>query len=206
MRTKPLATGMLLGGILLLWCIAALSDSPRNVAGKSPNVPDPSIRLIEPDSRGGKAYELIYFVPVPRDVYWRFKIDFDNTFVEENEFIKEHRLLRRKGNVAVTETRYTLGSDTPYKWRTIVYPERYRLEFTLLNPGETGQEFHHGSIEAEARNGTTKVIQVAYFDFFGAGFWAHYPWSGGLRDFLRSTALWEQRTVLELRNRYAESP
>jgi len=26
---------------------------------------------------------------------------------------------------------------------------------------------------------TTKVTQVAYFDFFGASLWAHYPWAYG---------------------------
>jgi hypothetical protein len=191
---------------LLVCGFALVPDTGVTTSPSGRNLPEPSIRLIEPGSRGGKAYRLTYFVPVPRDTYWRFKTDFDNDFVEGNEFIEEHRLLRRSGNVVITETRYTFGSDAAYRWRTLVCPGQYRLEFTLLNPEETGQEFHHGSIEAEARNGTTKVTQVAFFDFFGATFWIHYPWSGGLRDFLRSTAVWEQKTALRLRNEYAKSP
>lgn len=39
---------------------------------------------------------------------------------------------------------------------------------------------------------------------FGAAVWAHYPWSGGMNQFLRYTAQWEQNTVLKLKDRYEE--
>jgi len=32
--------------------------------------------------------------------------------------------------------------------------------------------------------------------------WAHYPWAGGMSDFLRYTARWEQETVLKLKDKY----
>jgi hypothetical protein len=171
-----------------------------------PDASEPSIRLIEPDPRGGKAYKLVYHVPVARDTYWRFKTDFDNSFVAESEFVKTHRFIRREGNTVITENRYTYDPDAVFRWQTLVDPERHRLEFTLLNPEECGQKFHYGSIEIRARGRQTQVIQTAYFDFFGVFFWVHYPWSGGMRNILLSTAAWEQKTVDKLRSSYAQSP
>jgi len=52
----------------------------------------------------------------------------------------------------------------------------------------------------------TEVTQVTYFDFFGASFWAHYPWEGGMRDFLRYTAHWEQEIILQVKDRYLDQP
>jgi hypothetical protein len=173
---------------------------------QSPNMPEPAIRLIEPEPRGGRAYELVYYVPVAADIYWRFKTDFDNAFLTDSELIEEHRFLRREGNVVVTEERYAFDPDTIYRWQTIVSPKEQRLEFTLLNPEECGQKFHYGSIEIEAKGRTTKVTQTAYFDFFGASLWVHYPWSGGMRDMLLTTANWEREAVHRIRNRYAETP
>jgi hypothetical protein len=192
--------------LLLVCALALLPEALKSASPEARSLPDPSIQLIKPEPRGGKAYRLVYLVPVPLDIYWRFKTDFDSSFVEGNEFIEEHRFLHRKGNVVVTENRYTLGSDAPFRWRTTVYPEQHRLEFTLLNPEECGQRFHHGYIEAKGKGQRTKVMQVAFFDFFGASIWVHYPWSGGLRDFLRTTARWEQQTVAKLRDRYATKP
>lgn len=189
-----------LSGLFLLPC-AASGASPG-----TPNLPGSSVQVIEPDSRGGKAYRLVYYVPVPRAVYWRFKTDFDSSVITDNEHITEHRLLRRKGNTVITETRYTFGADAAYRWRTVVRPEKHRLEFTLLNPEECGQKFHYGYVEVEDLGRIAKVIQVAYFDFFGVFFWVHSPWSGGMRDILLSTVAWEQKTVDKLRSRYAQSP
>ena len=52
---------------------------------------------------------------------------------------------------------------------------------------------------------STKVTHVAYFDFFGATLWVHYPWGGGMLDFLEYTAQWEQRTILQLKNNYGNT-
>ena len=57
------------------------------------------IYVTEPDERGGKAYKLVYLVDVPIDVLWRFKTDFDADFLLTHEFIKKHRLVRKKRNI-----------------------------------------------------------------------------------------------------------
>lgn len=206
MLTRLCISRILLGSLLVLCSTVLLPNAGLSESSKTKTIPEPSVQLIEPEARGGKAYKLIYFVPVPGNIYWRFKTDFDNSFVAESELIEEHRFLRRKRNVVITANRYAFDSDTVYRWQTIVYPEERRLEFTLLNPEECGQKFHYGSIEIEDKGRTTKVTQVAYFDFFGASLWVHYPWSGGMRDILFSTAIWEQQTVDKIRNRYAETP
>jgi len=58
----------------------------------------PLIERPRPDSRGGQAYRLIYVVDVPVETYWRFKTDFDNTFVVTHRFITFHRVVRKTGN------------------------------------------------------------------------------------------------------------
>ena len=209
MRTPlqgPCITRVLLGSLLVL-CVSVLPPN-AGMAGtaQSQDVPEPAIRLLEPEPRGGEAYELVYHVPVPENIYWRFKTDFDNSFLTDSELIEEHRFLRRTRNVVITEEKYAFDPDTIYRWQTILYPEEQRLEFTLLNPEECGQKFHYGSIRIEDKGRTTKVTQTAYFDFFGASLWVRYPWSGGMRDILRTTAEWEQNAVDRIRNRYAETP
>jgi hypothetical protein len=76
------------------------------------------------------------------------------------------------------------------------------MDFVLENPNECGQEFHYGHIQLETMGGHTKVTLVAYFNFWGATFWAYYPWHGGMTEFLHYTAKWEQETALRLRDRY----
>lgn len=155
-----------------------------------------------PDPRGGRAYRLIYTVPVAKEVYWRFKTDFDNDFLLENRYIRFHRFVGRTGNRVVTETKYTSGPDVAFRWKTTVFEEAYRLAFLLLNPEECGQRFHYGHIELLRVPEGTRVTQEAYFDFWGASFWANYPWRGGMRDFLLYTARWEMETVTRLQGRY----
>ncbi|MEF8823523.1 MAG: hypothetical protein V5B78_05190 [Desulfohalobiaceae bacterium] len=185
-------------------CVTVITpNAGMGGTAQSQNAPEPAIRILEPEPRGGEAYELVYHVPVPANIYWRFKTDFDNSFLTDSELIEEHRFIRRTRNVVITEEKYAFDPDTRYRWQTILYPEEQRLEFTLLNPEECGQKFHYGSIEIEAKGRTTQVTQTAYFDFFGASLWVRYPWSGGMRDMLRTTADWEQKVVHRIRNRYA---
>lgn len=162
-----------------------------------------SIRHIESDRRGGKAYRLEYVVLVPIDVYWRFKTDFDNDFLAGNKFIREHRFISRRGNTAITENRYTYSPAFLFRWQTTVYPAAHRLEFVLLNPLECSQRFHYGVIRLEPIDEGTRVSQEAYFDFFGAALWAYYPWGGGMADFLTYIANWEQEFVLGHKGRYS---
>ncbi len=167
-----------------------------------------SVRRMEPGPRGGWAYELTYTVPASPDVYWRFKTDFDNDFVASNKYIARHRFVGRDGDAYITENEYTAKPDVPFVWKTTVGPERRRLDFELLNPEEGGSRFHYGSISlypVGRHRDRTLVVQKAYFDFFGAGFWVRYPWAGGMRKFLEYTARWERETVLKLRNRYSKS-
>jgi len=162
------------------------------------------IHQIAPDKRGGKAYKLIYLIKAPIDSYWKFKTDFDNDFLIKNKYIREHNFVSQKGNKVITENKYTNSPDIYFRWQTTVIPEAYRLKFDLLNPEQSRQKYHYGFIKLEPVEEGTRVTQVAYFDFWGVSFWAAYPWSGGMRDFLSYTARWEQKTMLKLKDRYED--
>lgn len=169
---------------------------------------DNDIRIfqIEPDRRGGKAYKLVYLIHAPIQVYWRYKTDFDNEFIESSPFIRQHCFLNQTGNEAVIENKYTNAPDLFFKWRTTLLPEALRLDFVLLNPREVRHKFHYGQIRLKAVANRTQVTQVAYFDFFGGSLWAAYPWGGGMTDFLLTTARWEQEMVMRLKHRYGWQP
>ena len=158
-------------------------------------------RIATPDG-GGQAYRLVYHVNVPPAVFWKFKTDFDNTFVTHNRYIREHHFIRQNGNEVITENKYTTGPDVLFRWRTRVFPNERRLDFTLLNPQQCNQEFHYGTIRIEPENGGTRVTQTTFFDFWGATFWAHSPWQGGMKAFLTYTARWEQETAVRFLDRY----
>jgi hypothetical protein len=160
------------------------------------------VHLLKPDNRGGKAYKLVYLVDAPIDVYWNFKTDFDSDFLLTHKYIDEHRFIHRENNVVITEDVYSNVPNATFRWRTILYPSTYRLEFTLENPEACGQEFHYGYIQLRALDEQTMVTHVAYFDFLGVSLWVNYPWKGGMSAFLEYTAQWEQETILRLRNSY----
>ena len=97
-----------------------------------------------PDPRGGRAYKLVYAVPVPIDIYWKFKTDFDNDFLVENKYIREHRFSFRIRDTVITENKYTNGPDVFFRWQTTVSAGTHRLDFVLTNPEECGQAFTTG--------------------------------------------------------------
>lgn len=162
----------------------------------------PLIYRLEPEARGGQAYKLVYLIGADVDVAWRFKTDFNKEFTLTNKFIKKHRLVSRKDKVVITEVEYSNRPDVKFKWRTTLSPCSYRIDFVLINPQNSKQKFHYGHVQLEPSGQNTKVIQVAYFDFFGAFLWAHYPWSGGMSDFLRYMVRWEQGSILRLKDYY----
>jgi hypothetical protein len=206
----PRETSRLL--IVALWLISELTFLSLNChsadASKSSSLLGDrvSVHQIEPDQRGGKAYRLTYLVQVPIDVYWRFKTDFDNDFLLNNKYIREHQFISRTGDTVVTEDKYANAPDVFFKWQTTVHKDLHKLEFVLLNPGQCGQKFHYGFIQMESAAEGTLVTQVAYFDFWGASLWADYPWGGGMVDFLIYTARWEQGIILDLKDRYSGEP
>jgi hypothetical protein len=195
-----------LGTIVLL--LATIGIASTTVADRlnAADIETIQIEHPEPDPRGGKAYRLVYYVPVPIEVYWRFKTDFDNDFLEESKFIIEHRFVSRTNDTVITESRHVDGPDVFFRWQTSVFEAQYRLTFELLNPEEAGQRFHFGEIELSAEGQVTRVVQTAYFDFWGAALWAKYPWRGGMRHFLQYTAQWEQETILNLKHKYTGNP
>ena len=168
------------------------------------------VRKLPAPQPGGGGYELIYIVDAPVDVFWKFKTDFDNTFLTTNKFIIAHRLISQRGNVVVTENvfsndLYTHKPNAKFRWQTTLIPDAYRQDFVLLNPAECGQKFHHGSIQLESAGPggrKTKVTQRAYFDFFGVSFWLNYPWYGGMKHFLTYTVEWEKATIQRLKSTY----
>lgn len=171
------------------------------------------ITKLKPPQQTGYGYKLVYIVDAPIEVFWRFKTDFDNDFLLSNKFIKSHHLISRQGNVVVTEDIfsedvYTQRPGAKFRWQTTVSPDRYRLDFVLLNPEQCGHRFHYGHIQLETLkhiSQKTRVTQVAYFDFFGAFLWVNYPWYGGMVDFLTYTARWEQGKILKLKSKYGKS-
>ena len=163
---------------------------------------EPFIYRIAPDARGGEAYKLVYLVPVPIEVFWRFKTDFHGDFVETNKYIINQRVIKEEREMVIIENRLSNKPDSKFRWRNILYPSKYRLDFVLENPEQCGQRFHYGHFQLEPLGSYTKVSHAAYFDFFGASLWAHYPWEGGMYAFLDYIARWEQETILKVRDDY----
>ena len=163
---------------------------------------DPFIYRIEPEARGGEAYKLVYMVPVPIEVFWRFKTDFRGSFVETNKYVKEQSVIREEANVVIVENRLSSRPESLFRWRNILYPNKYRLDYVLENPEQCGQRFHYGHFQLEPLGSNTKVTHEAYFDFFGSSLWALYPWEGGMQAFLDYNARWEQKTVQQLKENY----
>lgn len=157
---------------------------------------------IKPERRGGEGFKLIYLVPVPVDVFWRFKTDFHGNFLLSNRYIKEHRLIHETGNITITENSYSNAPNETFRWRTTLFPDQHRLDFQLENPRECGHRFHYGTIQMEPFRSYTKVTHIAYFDFFGAYLWVNLRIGGGMTSFLMYTALWEKDTVSRLRHQY----
>lgn len=160
------------------------------------------IYKLKPEQKEGMGYKLIYLVGAPMGVFWKFKTDFDNDFLVSNKYIKAHRFVSRNGNVVITENEYANKPGKIFRWQTTVRKDRHRLDFKLLNPKESGQKFHYGYIQLEARGQETKVTQVAYFDFFGVLLWVNYPFYGGMKYYLKDTTRWEQQTILKLKDKY----
>ena len=196
-----------IGYVVIMLCIFQSTGRALD----SPNIePDEAelkrgkayIYEILPERKKGKGYKLVYMVAAPVNVYWNFKTDFDNDFLLTNKYITNHRLIQHKANVAITENSYATKPHVLFKWQTRIDPESHRLDFLLLNPQESGQKFHYGTIQLRAAGSYTKVSQVAYFDFFGASLWVNYPWYGGMSYFLNYTVRWEQQTLRRLKGKY----
>ena len=193
--------------VTLLWTIhGSISASEKMPDGQASRQYDRvDIISIAPERAGGYGYRLVYHVNVPIDTYWNFKTDFDNQFLIENKYIRDHRFVSRTGGTAITENRYNYGPDVFFRWQTNLLPDRFRLDFMLLNPDQCRQKYHYGNIQLTPEGQFTRVIQTAYFDFWGAAVWVHYPWTGGMKDFLTYTAKWEQSTILRLMDHYRET-
>ncbi|MBI4776321.1 MAG: hypothetical protein HY788_19435 [Deltaproteobacteria bacterium] len=189
---------------LPLLFLSSMSNGAGEKSGDRASAEDgAAIYRLAPDSRGGQAYKLVYLVRAPLDVFWKFKTDFDNDFLVTNKYIREHRFISRSGDSVITEDEYTHVPRIVFRWKTTVHSAIHRLDFVLMNPEECDQKYHYGYIRIESVQGSTRVTQVAYFDFRGASIWAVYPWGGGMKDFLSYTARWEQETVLRLTDRYS---
>ena len=196
--------GSVLAAILLVSSGIASEDSlPAHSKEQFLNS-DPVITKLKPEKAHGRGFKLVYSVEASLDVFWRYKTDFDTQLILGNKFISSHRLVSREGDVVITET---VSSDKPkdvFKWQTTVFPERNLLEYVLLNPEECGQKYHYGYVQMEALDIGTRVTQVAYFDFFGASLWVNYPFKGGMSQFLKYTAQWEQKFISEFGYQYKE--
>lgn len=203
-RSVPAAAMIWLA--VAVWIAAGATDAVAEDRGHSPDAGEIRIERAAPWQGVGKAYRLIYRVAVPVNLFWRLKTDFGADFQTTHRFIETHRLVRQQGNVAVTANQYTHRPGMTFIWETTQFPRDRRLEYRLLNPKACKHRFHFGTIEIEADGAQTRVVQTAYFDFSGVWWWYHNPWKGGMRDFLRTTARWEQETALRLKARYGMVP
>ena len=197
---------VLLYGILPFYSVFFCEVIPEAYAqeAKDQRTTDKELLIykLDPQHKEGLGYKLVYWVDAPLEVYWNFKIDFDNDFLVTNKDIKIHRFVGRNGNRVITENEYADKPGNLFRWQTTVFAGRHRLEFKLLNPEQSGQKFHHGYIQLEAMDQKTKVTQVAYFDFLGVFWWVNYPFYGGMKHYLRRTTRWEQQKILELKEKY----
>ena len=197
---------VLLYGSMLI-CAAFQITIPREASSQSAEyeaLTSDSILIfkLKSEHQEGQGYKLIYTVDAPLEVFWKFKTDFDNDFLESNRQIKSHRFIRRQGNSVITHNEYTDRPGKLFKWQTTVDSEHHRLDFILLKPSESGQKYHYGYIQLEALGPKTRVTQVAFFDFLGASLWVNYPFYGGMQYFLKYTTRWEQQTIIKLKDRY----
>ena len=165
---------------------------------------DPVITKLKPEKARGRGFKLVYSVDASLDVFWKYKTDFNTQLILSNKFISSHRLVSREGDVVITETVYSDKPKEVFKWQTTVFPDRNLLKYVLLNPEECGQKYHYGYVQMEALDIGTRVTQVAYFNFFGASLWAKYPFKGGMSQFLKYTAQWEQKLISEFGHQYRE--
>ncbi len=161
-----------------------------------------AVERLTPDEKGGYGYKLQYYVPVPIDIFWRFKTDFNSDLLLTNDELVGHRLVRTLGSSVITENRYATAPELKFVWQTKVRPRQYRLEFQLLNAADCRHDFHNGTIQLTAAGRYTMVTQIAYFDFAGATLWVNYPWNGGMKSTLKQVAKWEQQIALKLRHDY----
>lgn len=197
-RLLPLLVFLFLTGFTNL----SAQSSTIEPSEKQLSTGEPFIYRIAPDARGGEAYKLVYLVPVPIEVLWRFKTDFHGDFVETNKYIKNQRVIQEEQNVVIIENRLSSKPGSKFRWRNVLFPSKHRVDFILENPEQCGQRFHYGHFQLESLGAYTKVSHEAYFDFFGSSLWALYPWEGGMQAFLDYIARWEQETILKVKDDY----
>ena len=194
-------TGTALASALIV-LTATLTFAVATAAAGEKATDTTEVRRIPSDGKTGQAYRLIYTVNVPVEQFWKFKTDFGGEFLLTNRYILSSRLVSRRRNVYITETRYVDSPDAVFRWQTTIYPSAHRMNYRLLNPEECGQKFNRGTIQMSTESGKTRVEHSTYFDFFGATIWAHFPGPGGMVGFLRYTADWERETIERLKHRY----
>ena len=187
----------------LLSIIVTITSIGTIAASADQNAPSTTeVQRIKSPDQSGQAYRLIYTVNAPLDAFWKFKTSFGAKFLVTNRYILSNRLVERKNNVFITETRYTDAPKTVFRWQTTVYPSAFRMNYVLLNPEECGQKYNRGTIQLADESGQTRVVHSTYFDFFGATVWVHFPGAGGMVAFLRYTADWERDTIRQIQHRY----
>lgn len=205
MKNQRLTPGQVIGNLaILLVSIFTLTVTAVSAGGLSALFPesDVDISALSPVHGEGHGYRIVYRVPADIDTFWRFKTDFDNNFLIQNKTITSHRLLRRHNNIAVTETTYAAAPGKHFTWETTTDIDNYQMQFRLIDPRSSGQRYHWGFIQLIRDGHQTIVVQQAYFDFTGAGFWVVYPWQGGMRDVLKTNAAWEQEAIMRMQAAY----
>lgn len=187
----PLTSILMVLIIILTHAAAEAADASRSK--KQDKI---SLERISPPGRDGFGYRLIYYVPAPLEIFWRFKTDFENEALTTNQEIIEHRVVSFSDNNVVTDNRYATWPNLRFLWQTTVDWNQYRLAFKQLNVKDSLQDYHYGTIQLSPAGDHTKVTQIAFFNFVGASLWVKYPWYGGMKTTLTSLARWEQKTAL----------
>ncbi|RPJ76894.1 MAG: hypothetical protein EHM15_01235, partial [Desulfobacteraceae bacterium] len=100
---RPLVAGLIMGLCAIPGAAQTGSEKTKSDPSGSSQI---SIYHLKPEPRGGRAYKLVYYVPVAIDVYWKFKTDFESDFLASHKYIRAHRLISRNGMTALTENKY----------------------------------------------------------------------------------------------------
>lgn len=151
---------------------------------------------IQPESRGGSAYKLVYYLNHPIDTVWTALSDFESDLYASDPQLEEQRVVSRDNQGVIVEEVYSISPvKRPARVRYRLDPLHSRIDFSVTNPSELNQAFNYGHIQLSPHNSGTKVAQVGYFKWPGQGLWAYTIGPKGLRGFHQQRVEWQAQSI-----------
>ncbi|MEI8246007.1 MAG: caspase family protein [Lentisphaerota bacterium] len=151
---------------------------------------------IEPESKGGEAYKVVYLVDASVDVVWKKKIDYNNPI--QSSKVINYQLVYNSDKYTITRETYSDSPEYNFTWKNTFSPDKKRIDFVLMNPIEVGQNFNYGYIKFEpvGIGDKTRVTQIGYFDFTYASYWINNMDKDGMTDFVTEMAKTDREKIL----------